>query len=81
MLLVLQLLEMPLAQHWVLSHGCLSQTVDASVYRCDIPPWISIHVVHSSDGEGPILTLVVRIGSRVEVVGQIVGWEVHFVEQ
>lgn len=51
------------------------------MYGCDVPPWISVHMFHSTDSQGPILTLIVRIRSRVEIVGQIVGWEVHFVEK
>lgn len=38
-------------------------------------------MIHTTDSESPILILVVGVGSRVEVVGQVVGGEVHIGEE
>lgn len=47
------------------------------MYGRYVPPRIGVHMVHTAHGEGPILILVVGVGSRVEVIAQIVGGKVH----
>lgn len=77
LVLMLQLLEVPLTQHRMFSHGGLSQTVNTSVYGRYVPPRIGVHMIHTTHGEGPILILVVRVGSGVEVIAQVIGGKVH----
>ena len=66
----------PALHHWVFCGGSLPQAL-IRLDGCDISPWVGVRRVYVIDRYGPGLASVVLLGSRVVVVGEIVGCQAN----